>query len=239
MRSNRSASIGAISQLASQPPPRYGPVEFDGARRDVEHVRDFLRRHAAEDARLHDVRGAGIESGETLERFVQGEHFEGGGGAVARGVVERHALHAIEPLARPTATSVIDQNLPHRAAGNVEKVRSVGPRDARLIDKFQPGVVHELGRLQGMSRPLPPHERARDASQLRVRGIKDRLQRRGRTSARIGQQAREVGRRRIRQKASVGQSGREKRWLTVARGSEGPRWNSGRPGHPHTMAIAA
>jgi hypothetical protein len=68
-------------------------------------------------------------------------------------------------------------------------VRAVGPFDAGLIHEFQPRVVHQLGGLQGVPRPLAPHQRARDSAELRVRGVEYGLECRGRTTARVGQQA--------------------------------------------------
>jgi hypothetical protein len=66
-------------------------------------------------------------------------------------------------------------------------MRAVGPLDAGLINEFQPRVVHQLGGLQGMARPFAPHQRPRDSAELRIGGVEYGLERRGRTTARIGQ----------------------------------------------------
>ena len=101
---------------------------------------------------------SGVDSGKSLERVVQREQFESRSGAVPCAFAERDALEPVEAFLGATTPCVIHEDLPHGAAGDVEKVRAVRPIDSRLIDQLQPGIVDELGGLKRVARTLTPYQ---------------------------------------------------------------------------------
>ncbi len=156
-------------------------------------MRHLRNGHTAEHLRFDDLSAARVERTEALQRIVERQHLERCGRPVASLVIERHTLDFGGALQRLMTPRVIDEDLPHGAAGNVEEVDAIGPGDAGLIDQLEPGVVNELGWLQRMTGPFAAHQRTGDAAQFLVGGREQRLMRRGGTRAAIRDKVREVG----------------------------------------------
>ena len=92
---------------------------------------------------------------------------------------------------------VIDEDLAHGAAGDIQEMHAVGPGDARLVDQLEPGVVNELGGLQRVVGTLAAHQRPGDPAELLVGGGEQRLLGRRRPGSAVRDEFGEIWRRQI------------------------------------------
>ena len=68
----------------------------------------------------------------------------------------------------PARPRVIDQDAPHQACRNPEKVRAVLPPDASRVGQPEKRLIHQRRGLQGMSAAFAPHVPASQAAKLRL-----------------------------------------------------------------------
>ena len=82
-----------------------------------------------------------------------------------------------------------DEDLSHQPRRDAEKVGAVAGGCGAAAQP-EPGFVHQRGGVECLARPLPPHLRARDSSQLVIDEWQQRVERALLAGSRRGQQRR-------------------------------------------------
>lgn len=154
----------STAQLAVQPRLRERPVRLDGARAQIEEVRDFLEGEAAEVLQLDDLPLLRVERREALQRIVELQNVH---------VAVRRALDTGQGDATEIAATLLGAQLAHvvdeATAQDLRRQRqelgaSRGEHCLALLE-LQIALVHELGRVEGAA-PRDPFDGApRDVTQ--------------------------------------------------------------------------
>ena len=100
-----SAGRSAAGQLAKQPRPGHSPLALDSGRRETHHLRRFLDRHAAEEAKLDDATLLRVERFEPREGRVEHGGVDGIDRADRRGRIDRSSERCATPPPRLTRPS--------------------------------------------------------------------------------------------------------------------------------------
>ena len=159
------------SELAAQPRPGQTKIMAHHVDRSTDGDGRLIGRHAAEIVHLDDLGQCAILSRQGVQGVVQlkqlhplrdaiGLHFNVG--------IPWNACFASATLGRADRAGVVDQYLPHHARHEREEVSPVGKLWLAVFEQLDERFVDERGRLERMTRRLPPHERPRDSVQLAI-----------------------------------------------------------------------
>src|SRR5882672_3340625 len=148
--------------------PRLGhpPVPVHDRLGNPERVRRLGDRQAAEEAIDDAPRLAFGELHQLLERGVQLEELLGSLAELARQLLVEGHVGRVAPAAllRELPPRRIDEDLAHRACGNLAESDLRQPRHVRRLLEPDPRLVHERGRAE-IDRPGPAADRGCQASQ--------------------------------------------------------------------------
>ncbi len=130
------------------------PVHRAG--REVEDSGNLRDGHADEVAQLHHFSGLGVLQRQGRQRVVDGQQFLGWHGDGDAGLVQFVANQVGAVFGPLFASGNINENLLHRGGGGLEEMPTISEVLAVTGD-LQPGLMHESGRLQGLSGFLIGH----------------------------------------------------------------------------------
>ena len=116
------------------------------------------------------------------------------GGDVSR-FVDRHASHAVAPLARVVTTGVIDEDPAHDLRRDTEEMRAILPIDLTLVDEPDVHLMDESRGLQGVIGPFVPELAHRHAAELRIDERQQLIERSPVAATPIAEQRGDVARR--------------------------------------------
>src|SRR3979409_1468482 len=120
---------------------------------------------------------------------------------------------------------MVQQHAPHHLRGDGEELRATLPARILLIGETQPRLVHERGRLEGVSLALAPQHELRLTPKLRVNEPDERVARLSVARAPRAQELGDALRWVPRGAGSVGGRHKGRRW-----GDVGWRDRNGHPG---------
>ena len=144
MRCRRSGSVTPLSfELAKQPEFRQSPVAFDGVGRHLEHFRRLLHAQATEEPQFDGSALPSVDLRQCLQCAVERHDVQCRVRRHDELFVQRHPLCAAAAFVVSAIAGVIDEDPPHQARRDAEKVRAVLPADAPGIRQSQECLVHQ------------------------------------------------------------------------------------------------
>jgi hypothetical protein len=143
--------------LVVEPGARHVPVTRHGVLGNAQDAGYLLVVQTAEVSQFNYLTATWIDLGETLERFVETNHFGSESGRDGRGLFERDLLRTAATFCVGMTPSVIDQNAAHDLCGDSEEVRAVGPMNVFLIDETNVSLIDERGGLKRVTLSFPAH----------------------------------------------------------------------------------
>ena len=182
-----------MGQLPRQPDSRELPIAPHGARRDIQHVRDFLFRQPAEVAQLHHL---GLTLGnlrERRQRFIQRDHRPVRLRHQNRRLLEVHADRLAAAFARTPGARGVHQNAAHHLRRHRKELGSLAPFHVAHIHQSKIDLMDQRGGLKNVPLALVLHEAARHPMQFAVDPFRQPVQRFLIAVAPGSQQVRDLG----------------------------------------------
>ena len=130
-----------LAQLPCEPRLCEFPVTHDGLRRHIEDFRGLLDAEAAKVPKLDNLRPSRIQARKRLQGIVQRAQCRRAL-RLCRGQFIEVQFDAVYPLVRAAAFGragfprVVDENAPHTARRQCEKVRAIAPSDRPDLDQL-------------------------------------------------------------------------------------------------------
>jgi hypothetical protein len=151
------------------------PISLGRPLRDVQHRGNLTQLETTEKSELDDFGLTPIQLFEPRQRIVHGEEINARVGIHNGNIGFEQLSFAPVALLGASPSHVIDDDVPHGARGDSEKVLSIQRVWCRALRKFHVGLVHEYGcrqRLAGIEpRKLTPRQHAKIVIQKREEAI--------------------------------------------------------------------
>ncbi len=147
-------SVVVRSECPSEPCSGDPQVTVDCSGRNLDHLCGLFVAEPAEVVKFDRPRGTRVLFGQAVKSTIKIEDLERGSPFNCQTFIESGSHPSPAPLRGAVLTCMVDQNSAHRSGGDCEEVRTIVPGDISG-DKPDESLVHERGRLQRMSRPLP------------------------------------------------------------------------------------
>src|SRR5215471_776582 len=149
--------------------PRLGglPFTLNGGCGDLHDFRHFFDAEAREKAQFYDAALTPVEHLQPREHLVNRHHVAEPVFGDEQGVVEGHSRGS-SAFGGVLFSSIVNEDLPHKAGGDSEEMRAVLPFDSGASGKAHKGFVDKGGGLERMAWTLIPHRSSGDAAQFAV-----------------------------------------------------------------------
>ena len=137
----------------------------------IERQRHLFRGHPAEVVHLDDFGKRGFFAFKCFEGSVEVQELDVLGRMLAGDLEARlpgDAFLAAASLGGDVRARGINEDLPHHPRHQGQKVHAIRDLRFAILKQLEKRFVHERGWLQRVLWRLPPHERARDSTQLCV-----------------------------------------------------------------------
>ena len=157
----------ASLHFAAQERASRAPVPLYSRRGYTHHPGRFFHRKSSEKTQFDELRLAGIQAGELVERRIEREHVDRTRLKDSHGVLYQYFVSRAAAPFRPMFACVIEEDAPHLCGGEREEVPAALHR-LPLITQTQVGLVNQGRGLECMLTALAPKMSARQLPQFVV-----------------------------------------------------------------------